>query len=203
MCAIAGILLATACASSSPEEDYFLREAERYFASGDFEHALRQTEFGSQRPPFDRRGAEISLQLEILRAMGRAEEVSALAEFVDRYTAGADTDTEETVPTRDECAELARRRSRTTRLVRKYGELPVRRPFEIGDLMATYEIDAEGNPVHIRVVRARHPASAWLIIDAIGQMKVKKVRLARIDPAEFPVPHCVYSVRPPPVRSFL
>lgn len=193
--AIAGMLLASACAPPPPSSEGFaLRGARQSFESGDLDAALRYTEVGMQRAPFDQRGAEISLHTEILRAMKRNEEAAAFSNYVERFTAGENLDSEETVPTLDECAELTRRRSVGTRLVKRYGELPKRRPFEVGKLLATYEIDAEGRPVNIHVVRARHPAAAWLIIDAIGEMRVRTARLARIDPAEFPISHCVYSV---------
>ena len=172
--AIAAILIASACASPSAEQhgDYVLRGARRSFRSGDYDAALRYTELGMQREPFDQRAEEISLHLEILKAMHRDVEAAAFSEFVTRFSAGEDTDTVETVPTRNECYELALRNSHTTRLVREYAPLPIRRPFELGDMLATYEIDSEGRPINIRVVRAPHPASAWLIIDAIGEMKI-------------------------------
>ena len=188
------MLLASGCASQPPGGDYLLDGARRSFQSGDYESALRYTELAIQRTPLDPHADEIALQLELLKAMNRSEEAAAFSEFVERFRSGVDTDAEATDPTREECWDLAHQRSKTTRLVREYAALPVRRPFELGELMATYQIDADGHPVHIRVIRARHPASAWLIIHAIGQMKVRTSRLAHIDRAEFPIAHCVYTV---------
>ena len=101
------------------------------------------------------------------------------------------------------CKALARKRSITTRLIRRYGDLRVHAEFEIGAPAATYDIDADGRPIHIRVLRARHPASAWLIIDSIARAKIARSRLRLIAPEDFPVPHCTWVDTPPVEPAWL
>jgi hypothetical protein len=68
-------------------------------------------------------------------------------------------------------------------------------------MAASYAIDADGRPVQIRVIRARHPASAWLIIQSIASAKVSPTRLAHTD-EPFPIAHCAYW-DPLPVRVWI
>jgi hypothetical protein len=94
---------------------------------------------------------------------------------------------------------MERARPKSMQLVRKYGDAFERRPFAFGNSTATYQIDASGNPVNIRVVRARHPAAAWLAIHAIGELEVWGSRLEKLDPSVFPVDYCVSLVDEVPV----
>jgi hypothetical protein len=183
--------LLVSCASRPSTGHFFLDRARESDQAGDLERALFYTESAIQQHPFEPEPEEISLHLEVLRKLDRAVEADAFEEFAARYTAGEETDSSDTVPTGSECQKLARKRSKTTRLIRDYGELPVRSEFEIGVLAATYEIDAEGRPIQIRVIRARHPASAWLIIHSLAETKIWKTRLARTS-EPFPIPHCAY-----------
>lgn len=189
-----GAALALVACASSPSDDYLLDKAREAYASGDLDRALRSTEEAMQRPPLESRKAEANLLLEILRKQERSAAVHAFQDFISRYAAGVDTDSPDTTPTLDACRELARRRSRTA-LVLEYAELPVRRDFDRGALMATYSIDAEGRPIDIRVARANSPASAWLVIDAIDEMRVARSKLRFIDPEDIPVPHCLFVPR--------
>ncbi len=200
--------LLVSCASPPSTGHFFLDHARKYHEQGELERALFYTESAIQQHPFEPEPAEISLHVEILRKLERGVEADAFEEFSARYTAGEETDSADTVPTQNECQKLARERSKTTRLIRRYGELPVRGTFEIGVLAATYAIDGDGRPVQIRVLRARHPGSAWLIIHSLAESKIRKSRLARIS-EPFPIAHCAYwdvdwatrrSLVPPGVR---
>jgi hypothetical protein len=188
----AGALLVS-CASQ-PTGRFFLDRARESQQAGDLERALFYTESALQQRPFELDPDEIALHLDVLRGLDRAVEADAFADFATRYTAGEDTDTTRTVPTPGECQKLQRQRSKTTRLIREFGEMPVRGEFDIGALAATYEIDAEGQPIHIRVIRAKHPAAAWLIIHSLAGAKVWKTRLAETS-EPFPIAHCAYWTR--------
>ena len=183
--------LLVSCASPPSTGHFFLDQARKYHEQGELERALFYTESAIQQHPFEPEPEEISLHLEILRKLDRSEEADAFAEFSARYTAGEETDSTDTVPSENECQKLARKRSQTTRLIRRYGELPVRGTFEIGVLAATFAIDGDGRPVQIRVLRARHPGSAWLIIHSLAESKIWRSRLARIS-EPFPIAHCTY-----------
>jgi hypothetical protein len=180
-----------ACGSRPSTGTFYLERARESYRAGDLERTLFYTESALQQHPFEPQREEIALHYEVLRAQGRGEEADAFAEFSVRYTAGEQTDSIETVPSRSECETLARKRAMTTRLIREYGELPVRAEFEIGVLAATYEIAANGRPIRIRVIRARHPASAWLIIHSLAEMKTSRSRLERVS-EPFPIAHCAY-----------
>jgi len=194
--------LLISCASPSTPGRFFLDRAHQSYDAGDLERALFYSESALQQQPFEPDPEEVSLHLEVLRKLERNEEAAAFAEFSARYASGEATDEVDTVPTRNECKELARKRSKTTRLIREYGDLPVRREFEIGVLAASYEIDTEGRPIHIRVIRAKHPASAWLIIDSIAESKIWKSRLARTS-EPFPIAHCAYWDEAIPQKIFI
>lgn len=188
---LAACVLLASCASGPSTGGFFLDRAHKYHQEGDFERALFYTESAMQNWPFEPSPEEISLHLEVLRKLERGAEADAFEEFAARYAAGEKTDSADTVPTENECKKLARKRAKTTRLIRRFGELPLHGLHEIGSLAATFEIDAEGRPIHIRVIHARYPAAAWLIIHSLSESKISKSRLARI--AEpFPIPHCVW-----------
>ena len=197
---VVGLALVAGCTSPAPpESDFLLGSAKQRLDAGDRDSALRYTEMSMQRPPFDARDAEIALHLDILRSAGRTEEARALEEFVARFDSGEDTAAGEPHPTRTECFRMLRAMPRSRQLVRKYREVSMQRPFEAGAFLATYEIDASGQPVNIRVVQARHPAAAWLAISAIGGLKVWHSRLEKLDAALFPIPYCVYSGEEDPI----
>jgi hypothetical protein len=185
-------LLGVASCASAPPSHQLLEAARESYEAGRLESALRTTERAMQRDPSGDHAAEISLHLAILRDLGRHEEARAFSEFVARYAAGEDTDASETTPTRDECTRLERERSGSRSLIRRYGELRQHSDFEIGTVAAAYAIAGDGRPVDIRVLRARHPASAWLIIDSIAQARISTARLDAVEPEKFPVPHCAY-----------
>ena len=142
------------CASSARSGNFLLERARESSSAGDLDRALVYSESALQQDPFEPDPEEVALHIELLRRLDRSEEAAAFEEFAARYAAGEQTDSEDTVPSRDECKELARKRFQTTRLVREYGDLPMRGEFEIGVIAASYEIDAEGRPIHIRVIRA-------------------------------------------------
>jgi len=188
--------------SCAPEPTgYYLARARDAYAAGDFERALGYTETALQQQPYETGSEEIALHLAALRRLERHEEADAFEDFATRYAAGEPTDTTDTTPSPDECQELDRKRAQTTRLIREYGPLPLRGHFDTGALAATYAVDAEGRPVRIRVLRARHPASAWLIIQSIAGAKVSPTRLAHAGEA-FPIAHCAYW-DPLPRRVFI
>ena len=196
--ALASIALLAACASA-PRDDHSLRMAKQAYEAGNFELALSYTELAMQRAPDEPRGDETALHIDVLRAAGREEEARAFEDFVRRFDAGEDTDSEEAHPTRTECFEMERVRPRSMKLVRKMGDAQARRLIAFGNFTATYQIDASGRPINIRVVRARHPATAWLAIDAISELEVWNTRVAKLDPAMFPVDYCTYLVEEVPV----
>jgi hypothetical protein len=195
--------LLAGCETPAAEPGRFLLDrGHESLDAGDLERALFYSESALQQDPFEPTREEIALHVEVLRKLSRYEEAGAFAEFAARYAAGEQTDAIDTVPSRNECKEIARKRSKATRLIREYGDLPVRRQFQIGVLAASYEIDATGRPVHLHVIRARHPASAWLIIASISELEIWKSRLAsRSEP--FPIPHCAYWDEAIPKKIFI
>lgn len=130
----------------------------------------------------------------LLRKIDRDDQADALAEFSALYFAGSDIHRPPTNPTRSECKE----RQRGADLIRQwanFGHMNSRGGFRIGTVAATYEVGIDGE-VHVReVLRARHPAAAWLIIDAIGGARVSQSRLRRYqesEPESFPFVICAW-----------
>jgi len=195
--------LLAGCETPAAEPGRFLLDrGHESLEAGDLDHALFYTESALQQDPYTPAPEEIALHVEVLRRLSRREEADAFAEFAARYAAGEPTDTVDTVPSRNECKEIARKRAKSTRLVREYGDLPVRRQFEIGVLAASFAIDAEGHPVQLRVIRARHPASAWLILASVAEVKIWKSRLASAS-EPFPIAHCIYWDEAIPRKIFI
>jgi len=195
--------LLAGCETPAAEPGRFLLDrGHESLEAGDPERALFYTESALQQDPFEPAPEEIALHTDVLRRLSRRDEADAFAEFAARYAAGEATDTADTVPSRNDCKKIARKRAKSTRLVREYGDLPVRHQFEIGVLAASYEIDADGRPIHLRVIRARHPASAWLIIASIAELEVWKSRLATAS-EPFPIPHCAYWDEAIPKKIFI
>jgi hypothetical protein len=204
-----GFALAAACAAiagcatpAAPTDGSPVELAAERLAAGDYQRALFYSENALQLQPFSPTAQEIELHLAVLRKLSRIEEAHAFAEFAARYAAGAPTDSGDTVPSRDDCQTLEHERLRSTRIVRDYGDLPARRHFEIGAIAASYEIDADGRPIHFRVLRARHPASAWLILASLSEVKIRRERLARVD-EPFPIAHCAWWDEAIPKRVFI
>ncbi|MCP5041895.1 MAG: hypothetical protein GY944_12775 [bacterium] len=126
--------------------------------------------------------------------MGRTSEAEAFREFTGRYASGEYAYEDETTPSKKQCEE----RRAGNALVSSWGNFDTLKRngrYEIGTLAATYQIDHEGNVASIRVLRAKHPAAAWLAITSIAQAKISKSRLARYQrdsPDIFPVSLCAW-----------
>jgi len=189
----AAALLAIAGCWTPPSSEPMMRDAHEAYAAGRFESALRHSERAMQQHPEHPLADELAFHVKTLRALDRDVEADAFEGFVERSLAGEDTDSADTQPTRDECLRLERERFRTTRnLIRRPGEWPQHRPFLIGTVAATFGIGADGEVVDLHVVRARHPAAAWLLIRSIADADVSQVRLDSFDASEFPLEHCVF-----------
>ena len=194
---LAALALIAGCASA-PADDHSLRTAQQAFEDDNFDLALRYTELAMQRAPDEPRSDELALHIDVLRAAGREEEAHGFADFVRRFAAGENTYSDEAHPTRTECFRKERARRSSMRLVREYGGASSKRPFDFGYSTTTYQMDASGKPVNIRVIRARHPAAAWLAIQSVGEMKVWITRLEKLDPSVFPIDYCVNGREAPP-----
>jgi len=200
---VATCALIAGCSTPAAEPGrYLLDRSHDSLEANDLDDALFYSESALQQDPYQPTPEEIALHVEVLRRLSREQEADAFAEFAARYVAGEVTDTVDTVPSRNDCLEIARKRAKSTRLVREYGEMPVRRTFQIGALAASYELDADGRPIDLRVIRARHPASAWLIIASVGELEVWKSRLDNVS-EPFPIAHCVYWDEPIPKKIFI
>lgn len=185
-------LALSACSTSSPE--WAIEQAEQYRAQGRPRSALRQTARAIQRSYDDPDPRVVQLHIAVLRDLGRTSEADAFREFTQRYVAGANTYTAETEPSWKEC----RSRQYGDGLIRSWGRwgyLPKQGNFEIGTVAATFEVDFDGKIHDIKVLRAKHPGSAWLIIDTVGSSRISPTRLRdfyRDTPDDFPVSQCAW-----------
>lgn len=175
-----------ACASPSPA--WLLTQAEQKLAAGESNQALQYTEraihMGHATPSAD----AIALHLRALRALGRDAEADAFFEFVRRYDAGEDTYSRETPLSWRRC--LVPRSGGERLQGWKWRGL-----YEIGTIAAAFQIERDGSVRDIHVLRARHPAAAWLGIAAVGNAGLPPIRLeevARDADRSFPVELCVW-----------
>jgi hypothetical protein len=181
-------------ACTTPASPWQIEQAREHLAAGEPDQALHDTERALQAAWGDPAEALITLHLEVLRALGRAAEAEAFTEFVARFAAGEDTYDRQTVPDWRTC----RMPKPQDRLVRSWadgGPLLQEGEYDIGVLSAVLQIDEAGRVGEIRVLRARHPAAAWLLIDAIGRARIsptflEKWRQEQDDP--FPASLCVW-----------
>jgi hypothetical protein len=194
LAALVAALLAGWVACATPPSPWQLDRAEQELAAGKPALALQYTERALQfayDAPSERL---IALHLDALRRLDRGVEADALAEFTRRFDAGEDTDPRDTNPSWREC------RSPTPhdRLVRDWadgGRLRWLGHYEIGVIAGTVEIDEQGEVDEIRVLRAKHPAAAWLLIEALGAPRVSPSALDHLrnaPDASFPKPVCVW-----------
>lgn len=185
-------LALSACSASSP--DWAIEQAEQYRTQGRPKSALRQTADAIQRSYEDPDPRVVQFHIDLLLDLGRMTEADAFREFTERYVAGANTYTAETEPSWKEC-KSSRYGDRLIRSWGRWGYLPKQGNFKIGTIAATFEIDRKGEIHNIRVLRAKHPGSAWLIIDAVASPRISPTRLRefyRDTPDDFPVSQCAW-----------
>lgn len=187
----AALLLAAACAAP-PSGGFLVEQAQEAYEAGRLESALRYTERAMQKTPENAPEEANALHVAILRGLGRDVEADAFADFAERYTAGEATDSDATQPSADECQRLEREWTGARSLVRRYGPLDRHYWFEIGTVAAAFDVSAEGEPANLRVLRAEHPASAWLVIRAIADAEIAPARVKALPASRFPLPQCVY-----------
>lgn len=183
-CAIA----TAACVADGPS--WRARKAEQLYAEGRLDAALAMSEreiawSGSSPSP-----GLVELHASILRDLGRRPEADALFAFGERYFAGENMNRPDPHLWRLNCSD----RQPGYDLIRSWGK-PEQGGWEIGPVVATFEIDDRGSIGAIEVLSARDPASAWAAIDAVASAKIRAEKLARRragDPASFPVALCFY-----------
>ena len=179
---------------SAATPDWALEQAEEYRAQGRPEAALRRIKREIQRRYEDPDPRVVQLQIELLRELGRASEADAFREFTERYAAGADTYFVDTEPSWEYC-EDHQYGEELVRSLGSWGYLPKQGDFEIGILAAAFEVDSKGEIQNIRVLRAKHPGSAWLIIETVGNTRISPTRLREFNrdgPDKFPIPLCFW-----------
>ncbi len=185
-------LLFLAC--SSPPSTRTVATAERFFANGRVASALHFSERAIQQDHEHPEERTISLHLKLLRELGRVAEAEAFREFTQRFASGEYAYTDETTPSRKKCEEWRVGNS----LVSAWGNFDLLKrhdDYEIGTLATTFEIDHEGRLNNVIVLRAKHPAAAWLAITSIAQAKISKSRLAHFQekhPDRFPFSLCAW-----------
>lgn len=179
---------AAACVAPGPS--WRARQAEQLYAEGRLDAALELSEreiawSGTSPGP-----SHVDLHASILRDLGRHSEADALIAFGERYFAGEDTNRPDEHLRRLQCND----RQPGYDLIRSFGK-PEQGAWEIGPVVATFEIDERGSIGAIRVLSARDPASAWAAIDAVASAGVRAEKLAKRragDPGGFPVALCFY-----------
>jgi hypothetical protein len=137
---------------------------------------------------------EMTTFLSSLRTLERDTEADAFAEFLARYAAGQPTYERPAKPTWRKCDG----RQVGAKLIRRWGNggyLPEGGRFQVGTIAATFEITQDGEIVDIRVIVAKHPAAAWLIVDTIAESRVSQSKLRRMrseSPEFFPIGLCAW-----------
>jgi hypothetical protein len=132
----------------------------------------------------------VELHASILRDLGRRSEAEAYLAFAERYFAGDEINRPDTELSRLDCSD----RQPGYDLIRSWGK-PEQGGWEIGTVVATFEVDDRGEIGEIRVLSARDPASAWAAIDAIASAKIWNERLVERrsgDPEGFPIALCFW-----------
>lgn len=192
---VSSLALSTlACSGSPSSSTWTISRAENHFANGKLELALRYAEQAIQRNPKHPHEREISLLLKTLRELDRSVEAEAFQDFAERYESGAYTYSDETTPSRKEC----KKPQPGYELVSSWGNFGTLKrhgDYDVGTIAATFEVDYEGNIGKIGVLRAKHPAAAWLVITSIARSKITRSRLDkyREDFADaFPVSLCAW-----------
>jgi hypothetical protein len=187
-CTLAASAAAWLAACASPPSPWLIEQAEEKLAAGKPALALQYSEraihIGWERPS----ERAIALHLQALRELGRSAEADAFHAFVRRYDAGEDTNARDTRPSWRECF-IPRSENQSLR------GWTWRGLYDIGTTAATFEIHEDGSVQGIRVLRARHPAAAWLMIAAVGDAGLPGARLEdhRADPdTTFPLTLCVW-----------
>jgi hypothetical protein len=182
------ILVVLACARPSPPAG--LTHDEYQAAKRTFRKAEQLVLSRHDNPSEE----HISNLVEVLEVLGRESEATALAAFAGEYFADVDTYSPDTIPSKRVCVG----RQYAAGLIREWanwGHLRRKGRFRIGVIAATYEIGLDREIRIRKVIRAKHPAAAWLIIDAIGNARISKAkfrRLSRDEPEIFPVNLCAW-----------
>ena len=190
-----------ACASPSTETsewtqtDFRLKLAQRAYARGNLKSALRHSSSAMDSEVVTPEA--IGLHLRILREVGRQAEADALSDFLERSEAGEETGEDAARQFEDECRDRWRDLAQSKRLVRGWdpgGYWPDFDPTGSGPghpLQAWFEVGPSARPSSIRVERAENPGEAWQVVRIIGEAKIRKARLQKLDSSELPVLYCV------------
>lgn len=178
------LAMATSACQSLPRTAE-LDLAEAAYADGHIITATRYTEKAIQKRRGRPEPEAIDLHIVLLREAGRDVEADAFLEYTMRYS-GQDTGQAPKKISRSHCEELG------NELVRSWGPLPQHVDFQIGTVIATFEIGSDADVSNIHVSTAKNPASAWLIIHSIATILVDRDRLADLGAAEYPIRQCGY-----------
>lgn len=138
----------------------------------------------------DPHGFDYQTFVRALHEAGREVEAEALADYTDRTFRGEPTNKPFTIRERKECVDQ--------HFVRRWGgtrSQPDSFIGQVGRLAANFWIGSDARIEKIRVIRARDPGAAWLIIDSIGEARVSKSRVRRMseeNTAAFPIELCTW-----------
>jgi len=184
-------LSATSCALFAPSDP---KEAEARRAELDAKLAIRRIERLLMKEYLEPSRVDTETFVASLRTLDRNTEADSFSEFLERYLAGAATYERPPAPNWRLCESY----QAGGELIRRWGNggyLPESGRFPIGTIAATFMIQADGDIADIRVILARHPAAAWLIIDSIAEARISRSRLKRMKndaPESFPIKLCAW-----------
>lgn len=184
-------LSSTSCALFSPSDP---EEVEARRVQLDAKLAVRRLERLLMKEYLDPAKVDTETFIASLRTLERDAEADAFSEFLERYLAGSATYERPPEPNWRICEG----HQYGGELIRRWGNggyLPESGRFPIGTIAATFKIESAGDIEEIRVILARHPAAAWLIIDTIAEARVSRSRLKRLreeSPQAFPVKLCAW-----------
>lgn len=183
-------LAVVACAGPSSSTSWALKRAETLRKEGNVEAALRFTDRRIARGNYSPTRELVALHTALLREVGRNVEADAYQDFAARYFAGERMDRTDEELARLDCSQ----RQPGLKLIRSWAT-PKKGFWEIGKIVATFEIDAQGEISAIALRSARDPASAWGAIDSIARARVHHRRLATYRakyPERFPMTLCLW-----------
>jgi hypothetical protein len=183
-------LAVVACAASNSSGSWELRRAEKLRTEGNAEAALRLTDHQIALGNYSPTRELVALHTALLRDAGRNVEADAYQDFAARYFASERTDRVGEELARLDCSE----RQPGLKLIRSWAK-PKKGFYEIGKIVATFEIDAQGGIGAIVMQSARDPASAWGAIDSIARARIHHRRVAALQakhPERFPMTICLW-----------
>jgi hypothetical protein len=183
-------LVVAGCAAPTSSTSWEIGRAEQLRAEGRGDAALRMTDRSIARSGYSPTLQLVELHIALLREQGRLVEAESYEDFAARFFAGADTERVAEELARRDCSE----RQPGWKLIHSWAK-PEQGSWEIGEIVATFEIDRQGKIGKLVVHSAREPAAAWGAMDSIARAKVHSRRVEALyaeDPSRFPVALCLW-----------